>query len=475
MLAALTALAFAVRWAGIGRQSLWFDETVSALVAGMGWREGADFLLADGVHPPFYYVVQKVFLPLGASEAALRFPAAAFGTLAVPLLWWAASRWSPPARVPAALLLALSPLAVWYSREARMYSLLMLLSLAGLTLYADLLMSSPPSKQLSATFVVAHALVYLTHYFGGMVFLIELAHLAITLRRHSGVLRRWTLLQVLAWLPCVAWVALLAVRSGRYFGIGWIPAPGWRDPILTMINFSAGYSPPLTALHWAAAALLATLAVFGLRAVWRAPSLALLAGLWAFLPIALGMLFSAGRPLYVDRFFLGSLPPFLLLAAQGWTAVRRPWRFLAAAGALALVTAGLYRLNFGSGVVKEQWREAGAYLSGARADEIVIPRVLQIVVPLSLYYRGEAPVRALEVNREVGSLTDLAAGYRGVWLVYWNASADVHEPAPRSRFDPSAEVDAEAASWIGGEAADLLERRDFVGVTVLHLEGPAPP
>jgi len=82
----------------------------------------------------------------------------------------------------------------------------------------------------------------------------------------------------------MAWTALLATRSGRYFGIGWIPTPVWRDPLLTMVNFSAGYSPPLT-------------------------------GLWAFLLIGLGMVFSLPRPLYVDRFFVGSLAPLLLLAA----------------------------------------------------------------------------------------------------------------------------------------------------------------
>jgi len=135
-LAALTGLAFAIRLVGLGRQGLWFDETVSVFVARMDWREGLNFLLAYGVHPPLYYAVQKALLALGSSAAALRLPAAVFGTLAVPLLYWTASRWAPQARVMAALLLALSPVAVWYSREARMYSLLMFLTLPGMALYA---------------------------------------------------------------------------------------------------------------------------------------------------------------------------------------------------------------------------------------------------------------------------------------------------------------------------------------------------
>lgn len=474
-LAALTALAFAVRLIDIGRPSLWFDETVSVFVARMDWREGVNFLLADGVHPPLYYAVQKALLVFGSSEAAVRLPAAVFGTLAVPLLYRTASRWAPQASAMAALVLALSPLAVWYSREARMYSLLMLLTLAGMALYANLLLSPRPSGRLSSAFAAVHGLVYLTHFFGGMLFIIQLIHLALTLRRHAGVLRRWTILQAIAFVPLMAWTTLLATRTGRYFGIGWIPAPIWRDPLLTLVNFSAGYSPPLTGLHWAAAALILALALIGLRAAWRAPSLPLLTGLWAFLPIGLGLGFSLARPLYVDRFFLGSLPPLLLLAAQGLTVIPGRLRFAAAALTLALTGWGLHRLDFGPGPVKEQWREAGAYLSAASADEIVVPRVLQIVVPLSLYYRGEAPVQALEVNRDVASLSKIAADHRRVWLVYWNASADAHSLAPRAGFDPSTETDPEAASWIAGEAAILLERRDFVGVTLFHLETPAPP
>lgn len=475
LLAALTALAFAVRCVDLGRQSLWFDEAVSAFVARMDWPEGLNFLLADGVHPPLYYIVQKAFLAWGSSETALRLPAAVFGALAVPLLYWTAARWAPKARVSAALLLALSPLAVWYSREARMYSLLMALTVAGMALYVNLLLNPRPSGRLSLAFTAVHALAYLTHFFGGMLFLIQLVHLAVTLRRHSAILRRWTILQAMAFVPLAAWTALLAARGGRYFGIGWIPSPIWRDPLLTLVNFSAGYSPPLTSLHWASAALLLALALLGVRAAWRASSLALLAGLWAFLPIGLGLAFSLARPLYIDRFFLGSLPAFLLLAAQGLTVIPRRLHLAAAGAALALMGWGLYRLDFGPGPVKEQWREAGAYLSAARADEIVVPRVLQIVVPLSLYYRGEAPLQALEVNREVASLSRLVGRRRSVWLVYWNASADAHSLAPPGDFDPSMETDPEAAAWIAGEGAVLLERRDFVGVTLFHLEAPAPP
>jgi len=67
----------------------------------------------------------------------------------------------------------------------------------------------------------------------------------------------------------------------------------------------------------------------------------------------------------------------------------------------------------------------------------------------------------------------LARGHDGVWLVYWNAAADIHRVASNPAFRPEAEVEPEAASWLAGEGPPLLERLDYVGVTLLHF-GDSP-
>jgi hypothetical protein len=140
---------------------------------------------------------------------------------------------------------------------------------------------------------------------------------------------------------------------------------------------------------------------------------------------------------------------------------------------LLLSVWGVYRLNFAPHQLKEQWREAGRYLSQATVEDVVVPRVLQIVVPLTLYYRGEAPLRALEANRERQSLGELAWGRREVWLVYWNAAGDAHTVAPQIEFDPMSETDPETVTWLSAEGPQLIERRDFVGVTIFRFAGPA--
>ena len=78
-------------------------------------------------NPPLYYSVLHGWLRFGDSEAALRIPSMVFGVLTIPLVY-ALGRTIRDHRLGlvAALLFAISPFQVWYSQEARGYSLVTL-------------------------------------------------------------------------------------------------------------------------------------------------------------------------------------------------------------------------------------------------------------------------------------------------------------------------------------------------------------
>ncbi len=84
------------------------------------------------MHPPGYYLLLHGAVALFRhSEFALRFPSVLAGTLTVPLVYQlgcilGTQRWW----LTAGLLLALNPFTVWHAREARMYCLLLCLSVA---------------------------------------------------------------------------------------------------------------------------------------------------------------------------------------------------------------------------------------------------------------------------------------------------------------------------------------------------------
>ncbi len=128
-LLALILCAFSLRVYKLDSQSLWYDEGVTAIVAQYDLASLTQWT-ADDIQPPFYYILVAGWGRLaGWSEWSLRFVSVFFGLLMVPLLTVLAIRWSRSrlTGVLAALFAAFHPLLLYYSQEARMYSLLVAL------------------------------------------------------------------------------------------------------------------------------------------------------------------------------------------------------------------------------------------------------------------------------------------------------------------------------------------------------------
>lgn len=471
-LLAIVGIAFLLRAAPLGAQGFWFDEAYTHWIARLPLAESWRAIVADGVHPPLYYAIARAALLIGESEAALRLPSAVFGALTVAVVFWLGERWaSATAGWLAAALLAVSPIHVWYSGDARMYALLVLLGSCCMLAYTS--WRARPRLASAAALVVSSALVYLTHYFALFLPLVQFVHLGLHLRDNPRAIRTWAGLQALAAVPLAGWIVVLSQREAQTFGIGWIPAPSLSDLFGTLVNFSTGSLEPLAAWQSVVAIVVGILAVLGLRGAWREPGARSFALLWLMLPPLFAWGLSLRRPVYMDRFLLICLPPLLLLVGRGISLL--PRRAVGVVAAILVVVTGLAMIRFclRPGQVREQWREAAVRLEQASPGEAIVVRVLQIVVPLSYYYHGPLPLQALEVNRRMTSLSDLAEGHAGVWLVYWNAAADIHRVTSDPPFRPEDEADEQAASWLAGGGPPLLERADYVGVTLLHF-GASP-
>ncbi len=177
-LLALLLLAFALRVYALDAQSLWYDEAVTAQVAQQGLGELARWT-ADDIQPPLYYALVAGWTRLaGTGEWALRFPSVVFGLLMVALAYVLGRRlFGRPAGRVAALLASLHPLWIYYSQEARMYTLLTALGmLAGYALLRVLASSQEPGsarKRLGwwAVFVGASIALLYTHYFAAFLLL----------------------------------------------------------------------------------------------------------------------------------------------------------------------------------------------------------------------------------------------------------------------------------------------------------------
>lgn len=132
MVAAATLVAAALRLFRLGHQSLWIDEVFTWYSAGAGGALSARDLI-ENVHGPLYSLLVHLWAGVaGDGEWAMRLPSAIAGILTVPAFAWLSARWlGPRTAVTAAWLAAGSPFLVWYSQEARNYSMLMLCTCAS--------------------------------------------------------------------------------------------------------------------------------------------------------------------------------------------------------------------------------------------------------------------------------------------------------------------------------------------------------
>ncbi len=132
----ITILGLLVRVYGVTGQSLWVDELMSWSAMRPG--AGLHFLeqISDAIQGPLYLALTWPLLRWQDTPFSLRLVPLLAGVLTVPLLGVLAARLlGRAAGRLAALLLALSPFHVWYSQEARGYSLVMLFAvLMGLFL-----------------------------------------------------------------------------------------------------------------------------------------------------------------------------------------------------------------------------------------------------------------------------------------------------------------------------------------------------
>lgn len=371
VLGCLIALAVILRFWNLGGQSLWLDELWTAAQSDPGlalgqWLE--EWILGD-VHPPLYiYLMRQWQQFFGAGEISLRLPSVLFslgfiGTAALIPGW----TFSPFRRWLLAGWFACTPAAVIYAQEARVYTLLLMLSAAAMLLSVAIARrieaGQPilrPCLALSAVILVAEY----SHYFGALVGFGCFAALAgfavIRDRSRLGPILVSGSVALLLFLP---WLVFHAAHiTDQLSGSFWI-TNNWERSLSQAARLAVGL--PLLCAVMAAAVALAFAARPGrlCRADGFVPVVALASMLGG------ALLISLHTPVITDRNLLILLPPFFLLAVTLVDRLRMALpgglRFLAVVVGISVPVIGLgasaQRL---SAELKDQWREAAAQVAG---------------------------------------------------------------------------------------------------------------
>src|SRR3989344_6461242 len=111
-------------------QSLWMDEAISAtVVKNYNLLEIITKFAPADPPPPLYYLLLRFWSGLfGLSEISLRLPSVIFAVMTVYVVYKIGLIYFKKVAIWTSVLLATAPLHIYYSQEARMYSLSTLLT-----------------------------------------------------------------------------------------------------------------------------------------------------------------------------------------------------------------------------------------------------------------------------------------------------------------------------------------------------------
>lgn len=441
----ITFLGMCLRVYGLTRDGYWIDEASAVLVASHNY---ADIIkgLEVRLHPPLFYLVLHGWMDIAIAPFFVRLLSVLCGVLTIPLVYRLARELlgQQPA-IAAALLLAISPAHIWYSQEARMYALLVLLCL--LSFYLAWRWMADRWILYWFGYIVTSAAALYTQYLSVFALIAGTLGFAILLVAEGRYrdLRFWALGQLCVVLAFLPWLPIWAKQMS--LDTPWIDRPSWPDIAQTWVYL--GFGADWIESPWNYLRLSLLLAVIGLVILGNLRSsktrLLLLPIAYSMVPSLLITAVSFFKPIYQDKQFLIVLPA--LMMTMGWALTRTPPPGLLLgltlfAGLIAAPLVGNYTVR-----EKQQWREASQYVKNQWEPGDVVYYNAGVASAGTAFYLGSSVDQVgypvlwdIHKGGRYGSQTtaedvthqldELARRYERLWLVqyypsYWDPEGHI--------------------------------------------------
>jgi mannosyltransferase len=362
----LVVVGAAVRFLFLTRKPFWFDECFSVEVARLGATNFLRLLWWREANMSLYYLLLRLWLSLGHSEFFIRSLSVLIAVATIPAIYWLARQlYDQRVGLIAAALLTFNAFSVRYSQEARSYALFLLLS----TLSSGFLIawvresvheSAPkPVRRNRLGYVIVSLLAVYAHFYALLLLAAHWLALRWLFKTRSGSplsaqLRRAWITIGLAVLPLLIFVAKTGAGPIR-----WIQRPSLHDVFEFYSELAGGSNWALLTIYVVAcvpAVAAARSRLFGRDEaedqeypkdkkdqtdweIWRSRFLLL----WLFFPVALTVLLSFARPVFLGRYLIFCLPPLLILVAARLVRLRPSWLLSTVlAGILLLGSQGIF-------------------------------------------------------------------------------------------------------------------------------------
>ncbi|MDP6586746.1 MAG: glycosyltransferase family 39 protein, partial [Anaerolineales bacterium] len=216
-----------------------------------------------------------------------------------------------------AVMMGVSSFAVYYSQEARMYSLVA--CFCAIALYGHLRWELRHSSRWLIAFVVSMLAAVFTHYYSFLVLLAQNMYMFQQRKKNLEQWRKWMWVQAVIFIIYMPWALtqldfITAKASARWqeLGIGGMNTV-W---VGTLMAFGVGETVA-TYGQWLGMLLLIPLAT-GLRSSSSGTQQRTAVFYWLTVPLVAAFIVAPLMPFYYSRYLIVVLPAYLLLLANGF-------------------------------------------------------------------------------------------------------------------------------------------------------------
>jgi uncharacterized membrane protein len=397
ILLVLIFIAAVLRLYALDLSPLWLDEALTYRWSLHPFSEYWGLISTGGeVSPPLFYWMEYAMLSFGHTEITLRLLPAVFGILTVPVVYYLGSyAVDRNAGLLAAALIAFSPFHLFYSQEARMYSLMLFFLACALLFFFRAVKEEGVRWWL--VFGLFSGLAFWTHFYSGLLIAgVYIWHLGMSLKRKVKLSQLKGVACSLAILVVIC-LPLLVISLGSMVRMT-SRAPTWGnrgfEVLTTTLSHFSGYSAPIAVIFIA-------LFFIGMYMIWltKRDTCSLFA--WLFILFLGGNVALSYFMSMAPRYFIGILPVFFIGIASSYLALTRflPDRRIIYLSLVLIVLVSVPGIVHHYTVVeKEDWRYVSDLLAqSTRPGDTVVVMPAYMTNPFDFYYDN-----VTDGTREIG-------------------------------------------------------------------------
>ncbi|MCL4416438.1 MAG: glycosyltransferase family 39 protein [Actinobacteria bacterium] len=422
-------LAFALRLINLN-QSLWLDEAINVIYAKSSdfWWFVTKYPIGD-FHPPGWFVILWAWSHVfGFSENAVRLPSMILGVATVGLTFLLGKElFNKKVGLLAAFLLAIAPLHIYYSQEARMYAF----SAFAVTSSFYFLNRLIQNKRLAGFgFVISLILVLYSDYLAYLVIPSQIIYLLWI----KGINRKILLGYFMAAVVLIPWLNIfpLQLQTGLNKAIG---LPGWGQvvggsnvkdllmiPVKTFFGRAVMFDKTLYVVISALVGIsYGFVFLYAFKKINRQLKLSLS---WIVIPVALAFLISFFVPVLSYFRLIYILPAFYLILGKSLAELPKKVAIAVLIFIYLVSIASLVGYYLDPRFQREDWRQAVNFVSqNLDKNSLVIFENNEVPAPVK-YYSSNLSSFKPGIST---SLADNLAGKNKVYLFEY--LVDVYDPS----------------------------------------------